>query len=358
MKVKPLILLMAITITPLVACNASSSENKAETANEVSVTGSNLPLDLTFLKNMGVDAEKIHDINDKNENFDVADLNEDQIRKLLPMTAYNADEFNHDHYIKGAKALAGGFTMLLYGIETGDDSSTELLAIYDKDGKLTDYMQLGDYDAFIIGETDDGYTKGTAEAVDTKITFPSGSEFTIDRTEKEGSWVRDEEDGYSELTDLKWLVQTVKRYTVDDKGHMTLVEQKEVKREGNVSADYDPTFDDLYMLPMTTPDRIDRLNKAINEKVKNQGREAYLEDMPYYVSMVLSEYYAADPEGLLMWIYKNRETPNMIVEHLKQNFTSGWLDKSVLNQVIEEMEDTPAQDYIYDFTRDWKPSYE
>ena len=80
--------------------------------------------------------------------------------------------------------------------------------------------------------------------------------------------------------------------------------------------------------------------------------------MPYNVSMVVAEYYAGDPEGVLMWIYKNRETPNMIVEHLKQIFTSGWLEKSVLNQIIEEMEDTPAQDYIYDLTREWKPSDE
>ena len=64
MKVKKMILLMALTITTLVACNATSSENKAETAAMASATGNNLPLDLTFLKNMGVDAEMIHDIND------------------------------------------------------------------------------------------------------------------------------------------------------------------------------------------------------------------------------------------------------------------------------------------------------
>ena len=359
MKVKKMVLLMALTITTLVACNATSSENKAETATAASATGNNLPLDLTFLKNMGVDAEKIHDINDKNENFDFADLTEEQVLKLLPMVARkDVDEINREHYIKGAKALAGGYTMLLYGVETGDDSSTEILAIYDKDGKLTDYMQLGDYDAFIIGEADDEYTKGTAETVETKITFTSPSEFTIDRTDNEGSWVRDKEGQIGNITDLKWLVQTIKRYTVDDKGHLTLVEQKEVKREGNIPPDYDSTFDDLCMLPMSDGKRIDRLNKAINEKVKKQGREAYLEDMPYNVSMVVAEYYACDPEGVLMWIYKNRETPNMIVEHLKQNFTSGWLEKSVLNQVIEEMEDTPAQDYIYDLTREWKPSDE
>lgn len=359
MKMRNLLLLAALALMPLVACNASSSENKAETTTEASASGNKLPLDLTFLKNMGVDVEKIRDIEHKNENFVAADLNEEQIRKLLPMKAYmNADEFIQDHYIKGAKALAGGFTMLLYGIETGDDASNELLAIYDKGGKLTDYMQLGDYDAFIVGEADDGYTKGTAEVTTTEITFPSPSEFIMDRTDKEGSWTRDDENGYSELTDLKWLVQTVKRYTVDNKGHMTLVEQKEVKREGNVSPDYDPTFDDLYMLPMSTPDRIDRLNNAINDRIKKQGREAYLEEMPYNVQMVAGEYYAGNPEGMLMWIYKNRNTPSMIVEHLKEAFVYGWLDKSMLDQVIEEMEDTAAQDYVYDLTRQWKPTDE
>lgn len=355
MKMKQLILLMVLTITPLVACTATGNENKSETAAEASTIGNNLPLDLTFLKKMGVDVEKFHDNNDENMNFDVADLSEEQVLKLLPMVSRkDADEILHEHYIKGVKALAGGFTMLLYGIETGDDASTELLAIYDKDGKLTDYMQLGDYDAFIIGEANDDDTKGTAEATTTKITFPSPSEFIMDRTNKEGSWTYGE-NGFSELTDLKWLVQTIKRYTVDNQGHMTLVEQKEVKREGNVSPDYDPTFDDLYMLPMSTPDRIDRLNKAINDRIKKQGREAYLEDMPYMVSETVGEYYAADPEGMLMWIYKNRETPNMIVEHLKQAFVYGWLDKSMLDQVIEEMDDTAAQDYVYDLAMQWKP---
>lgn len=358
-RIKHLLLLMALAITPLAACNATNSGNKAETAAEVA-GDNNLPLDLSFLEKIGVDVSSIIDICDEDAEYPYGfDLNEEQVLKLLPMVALmGEDELRRDYHLARARALPDGFTMLLYSVETGDDSTTELLAIYDKNGNLTDYMQLEDWDQLEIIESDDAFTKGKSHVTDTKLTFTSPNEFNLDETVREGDWERKgEEDAIPrELTHQKWLVETVKRYTLDKKGHMTLADEKVVKREGDVDPDFknDPIFK-LYLLPASTPNRIDLLNNMISGMIKKQGPEDFDDERGWSTQFVLSEIFAANPDGLLNWIYKNRNTKSAIVDYFKKVFTSGWRDKEILDQQIEKMTDKAAQKYMKELTVEWVP---
>ena len=357
-RIKHLLMLMALTIVPLVACNATNSGNKAETAAEAA-GDTNLPLDLGFLEKQGVDVSGIKDICDITDYVDWVTLNEEQVLKLLPMVALmGEDELLRGYDIRGARALPGGFTMLLYSVETGDDSTTELLAIYDKNGKLTDYMQLDDWDQFEVIESDDAFNKGRAHVTDTKLTFTKPNEFTLDETVREGNWERVGEDGPMprELTHVKWLVETLRRYTLDDKGHMTLAEEKIVKSEGDVDPDYkaDPIMK-LYLLPASDPNRIDRLNNMMNGLIAKQGLQDFDDERGWSAQFVVSEIFAANPEGLLNWIYKNRNGKSVIVDYLKKCITTGWRDKEILDQEIEKMSDKAAQKYFKELTANWEP---
>ena len=357
-RIKHLLMLMALTIVPLVACNATNSGNKAETAAEAA-GDTNLPLDLGFLEKQGVDVSKIKDICDLgSEYFMGASLDEEQVLKLLPMVALmGEDEISRGYEIRGARALPGGFTMLLYSVETGDDSTTELLAIYDKSGKLTDYMQLDDWDQFEVIESDDAFTKGRAHVTDTKLAFTKPNEFTLDETVREGNWERVGDDAPMprELTHVKWLVETLKRYTLDDKGHMTLAEEKIVKSEGDVDPDYkaDPIMK-LYLLPASDPNRIDRLNNMVNDMIKKQGLQDFDDERGWSTQFVVSEIFAGSPETLLNWIYKNRNSKSEVAEYLKKSITSGWRDKEILEQQIEKMSDKTAQQYLKELTAQWE----
>ncbi|MBR5101921.1 MAG: hypothetical protein IK092_02210 [Muribaculaceae bacterium] len=354
MKTKHLILLLAMIFTPLVACSSSNGEKKVET--QANATDNNiLPLDLGFLEKVGVDVSKVGDICDIK---DYADLNEEQVIKLLPMLSrMNQDELIRDYYIKGARALSGGLTMLLYSAETGDDSTTELLAIYDKDGNLTDYMQLDDWDQFEPFDFDDEFTKGKAHVTDTKIIFTSPSEFTLDETVKESSWERKDDDTpiLRCLTDQKWLVETVKRYSVDKEGHMALVEDKVVKSEGDVDPDFknDPIWK-LYKLPAFDPSRIDLFNNLANDYIKKEGRQAFDDDNNYVTEVIVGECFAGNPEALLNWIYKNRDKKTVVADYLKRLFTSGTLDKSVIDQEIGKLADKNVKNYLKALTANWR----
>ena len=146
MKLKNLILMAAVTTMPLAACNASGSGNN--TASEQAAPAAAAPEkpDLGFLTAMGLDVSNLNIINDVWEfTADMIDLNKDQALKLLPMAQFlfDGDIYDGRYYITAAKALPDGYTMLLYGWETGDDASLQMMAIYDKGGNITDFMQLG-----------------------------------------------------------------------------------------------------------------------------------------------------------------------------------------------------------------------
>lgn len=359
MKMKHLILLMALAFSTVVAFNASSAESKVA-VSAAAPASSNLPLNLGFLEKIGVDVSKILELSNIDREFFDGTLEKEQVLTLLPMLSrMSTDELDRDYNIRGAKALPHGLTMLLYSVETGDDSTTELLAIYDKDGVLTDYMQLEDWDGFAVLQCDASFDKGLAEVTDTKLTFASPSEFVLDETVKEGSWHREGDDGSisSDLTDLRCLVQTLRRYSIDDRGHMALVEEKVVKREGKFApeSERNPIYY-FYRLPASDHSRIDRLNEMVNERIAQaSSEEEFEEENGFVIQMVVGEIFAASPDALLNWFYKNRKTKSALVGYFKSIFADGWVEKSVLDQEIDKLPDAAAKKYLKNLTASWTP---
>ena len=361
MKTRNLFLLAALLLMPLVACNANGASTHATDQAAPAAAAPEKP-DLGFLTAMGLDVSNLNIINDVWEfSVDFIELNEDQALKLLPMAQFleGGDIYDGRYYITAAKALPDGYTMLLYGWETGDDASLQMMGIYDKDGHITDFMQLGDMGEFSDIEENEDYTQGRAQMTNIDLKFTEPGVFTLDKTVKEADWKRDpnSDDGSHKPTKVHWLVQTLETYSVDDKGHIALDGRKEVKRQGTLDKEYESwtAIYDLSRLPMSDATRIDQLNDLAGKMKQTQGDQQYADGTAYIVISAINEYFATNPDALFQWIYKNRDHSNMIVGHLQESVTNHYLDKALLDQAISQMTDKAAQKYINDLTAGWAP---
>ena len=357
MKTKNLFLMAVIAMTPLMACNAGSANNNAA-AEQVAPDASPSKPNHAFLKKAGFDVSKLAIIGDTydteapiDDATEIIELEGEQLFKVLPpaqnMTedAINGGGFD----IRAAKALPGGYTLLIISSWSGDapDSSQELMAIYDRNGKLTDLMRLGDINEFLVTDQNDEFTQGQAEATSTVIKFvPNG--FTIDKTVKMGDWKCDTEVARpSQVTNVQWMVQTLETYGIDDKGHIAFKDRKELKREGNVKQDAQTVqLDNLSRLPMSDPTRIDQLNNLATRLLEELGDEAYEDEVAFGVQMVLGEYFESNPQALLQWIFNNRAKEDMIVPALQNNFANEYSSKSALGKALEQMSDKTAQRFL------------
>ena len=361
MKMTKLLLMTFIIMLPLMSCSASNNSGDAE--QQSAPAAETEKLDLAFLKKMGVDVSQLQTMGDKydsDKTWKATVLTDEQILTLLPMVKNMNDvEIEGGYDIEAARAMPGGHTMLIFAVEYGD-SGTELMGIYDREGNLTDFMQLGDIREFSTQQCNDEMTQGTAQVTHTIFTFTSPAEFTIDKTVKLVDWKRAPGDEAlpSNFTKVHWLVQTLDSYEVDDQGRITLVDEKEVKRQGEVDPDVErwSGIARLGQLPASDPNRIERLNDKSNELYEQLGRGDYDADPSYHIQMVLAEYFDSNPQTLLQWIYNYRGKKTLLVEHFEQIFANGWRNKYTLVRAIEQMRNPDAQQYLNDLTAQWGPS--
>lgn len=363
MKIRHLFLLAALMMMPLVACNANGVSTDAAEKSTPAAAAPQKP-DLSFLKAMGLDVSNLPIINDVWESsIDCIDLNKDQVLKLLPMAQFlNGGEvqiYDGRYSIYAAKALPDGYTLLLYGWQTGDDASLEMMAIYDKDGNITDFMQLGNMGEISDNEQNDDYTQGRAQFTDVDMKFTAPAVFTLDKTVKEADWKfdRNDDNASREVTKVHWLVQTLETYSIDNKGHMTLDERKEVWHQGTIDKKYKSwvAIHDLSRLPISDATRIDQLNDLAGKMKQSLGDQKYADDTGYIVTEAVAEFFGSNADALFQWIYKNRDYSNMIVNHLRKSIAYSYLSKSDLDKAIEQMKDKAAQQYFRQLTADWEP---
>ena len=166
-----------------------------------------------------------------------------------------------------------------------------------------------------------------------------------------------DENGERQATKVYWLVQTMETYSVDGSGHIALDSRKEVKREGTPNEEYESStaINDLARLPMSDATRIDKLNELAGKMKQTLGEQKYADGAGYNVMSAIGEIFASNPDAFFQWIYKNRDSNGLIVEHLQKSITYSYLSKTVLDEAISQMTDKAAQKYIKDLTAGWQP---
>lgn len=355
MKKKHLLVLIAFAIVPLMACTSTSDANKqAAIAHEQAE-----PIHLAFLDELGVKSSMIKVIDDgicSDDNVETVTLEEGQASALLPHVKRMIDaegNLEGNFWVEAARALSGGYVMLLMGQEYGDDAN-EMIAVYNPEGQLTDWMNLGNWNEFSTVQCDDEMTHGQARVTRTSLDFESSSEFVITKEVKLVDWTRpaSQQELPTNFTKQYWKRSNTMRYAVDGEGHISLVDSK-AQVDGIVPQD-DIITDELVSiayLPVSDKSRIDRLNEKAIELLRTYPDS----DWFYLLKAVLSNIYMSQPQELLQWIYDHRKDSQQIVSIFDQLFSDGWYEKSVLVDDIRHMTDAAAKQYLEELTAQWGP---
>ena len=169
-----LTVIAAVALLVSVSCNANkSTAPESSGASKVEAVKS----DFSFLKKLGIDpADSLliaDEIDAERGQMALLALDDNQRRALLKGIA-DDDEIDFGVFsIAGIRALPGGFTLVAYHIELGDGSGG-MVAVYDRDGKVTDMALTGawngpevsgvgecDFPAVGGGETEEARLIGT-----------------------------------------------------------------------------------------------------------------------------------------------------------------------------------------------------
>lgn len=106
---------------------------------------------------------------------------------------------------------------------------------------------------------------------------------------------------------------------------------------------------------MSDATRIDKLNELAGKMKQTLGEQKYADGAGYNVMSAIGEIFASNPDAFFQWIYKNRDSNDLIVEHLQKSITYSYLSKTVLDEAISQMTDKAAQKYVKDLTAGWQP---
>lgn len=347
MKARNLFLFAMMTMMAMATCKATN----------------NSP-DLTFLKKIGVQTTLLTVINDaisSDNPYEVIMLDDSQALALLPQLQRSVDPeagLEGTYYIEAGKALTDGYTMLFMGVEYGDGGN-QLIGIYDKNGKLTDLMDNGNWGEFYTMHCNDEMTQGQARITHTTIKFSTPNDFSIDSEIKLCDWTRDvdQEELPNNFTKQYWKLTNKRTHSIDKQGHIVFKGSK-TQSEGEMDGEFKLLYgiSEIGKLPFSDSKRIDRLNEKANEMARMLNNHEFDLDFNYYIRMIVNDIYAHTPQQLLQWIYDNRNTKNHIVEEFEQIFSDSWRDKYMLVKDIERMTDKKAQSYLERLTSQWGPS--
>lgn len=226
--------------------------------------------------------------------------------------------------IEGIRPLPEDFTLVLFSTESGDGSTQEM-AVYDKDGLITDYVNMGYWSGWNGYSIDDDPESEAQVTWTTKFCFQDERHFIVERTETSAIWI----DG--NMANVKPMGQMVKsfQYMVDGAGHLTLTG---ITRhvEGEVIGKH-YRFDDLShitMYPTSDATRLDRLESLItSDDVAADINRAitdsdYYSDAAYQLKQAVWTLSEENPQQLFYWLYAHRNTEHLS-GILRENIDSG-----------------------------------
>ncbi len=255
-------------------------------------------------------------------------------------------------FILGVKAVGHGHTLVVYLTEYGDGSE-ESMAIYDSEGKLTDFIQTGPWDAMAPQEANDDYTAGTALKWKAECEFTSADEFVLNSSYADVAWKMGADDkgepGPIEVTDSKWEILKKYRYKIDEAGHFVFLGRDE-QRKGPVDAE-DVILDDIEdvaMLPVSSEARLDSINSKCVRYAKQPG-----DMVKFSLSSIMWRIYNSNPQQVLNYIAAHRDAPTEVQKLMESIVSDGNMDKAILVGDIKKMADAGARAYLEQLTAQW-----
>ena len=351
---------IGLVVSLIAMCTACSgcSEKQQNAAPE---------LNTSMFTKIGINLDSVNVFADKltvdSMPLDPYSLDDSQSKALLNdvyrFDRYPADEIEGVNFIVGVKPYGNGCTLVVFLHEFGDGAQ-ESMALYDAEGHMTDYADVGVWEQVRPQEMNEDYTAGTGFHERVHCVAGPDSTFTLERTMKFGNLALmpddDGEPSRVECTDSKWEIQKRYTYAVDAaKGHFIFkgVDEKTV---GEVPQD-DLTLDrieDLSWLPCSDPARLDRFDELATKL--NPDRESMNFDA---LRSIMWRYYNAKPQQVLAWLYDHRTKYTTVASkvemYLEDLFYTGQMRKEILVEDIRLDADTARRQWLDQLTSQWGP---
>ncbi len=354
-----LTVIAAVALLVSVSCNANkSTAPESSGASKVEAVKS----DFSFLKKLGIDpADSLliaDEIDAERGQMALLALDDNQRRALLKGIA-DDDEIDFGVFsIAGIRALPGGFTLVAYHIELGDGSGG-MVAVYDRDGKVTDMALTGAWQTWEPVTMNEECTAGVMLKINNVLRMVSKNSFKVTGTTDKYSFTASlgDREVYS-LADYKKtnsLMNIVKEYTytIDGKGLMKMSTPKVLSKTGVKDVDMlIGEIDDLFSIPKNDISVCDKLNEiALRPQVMNAAND---EEYGYRLQSVVMRVFSENPDGLLKWLASHRDlSKNRVVTIFESLFSEGIVDKYKLYQQIQDMPAGSDKEYLEKLTGQW-----
>lgn len=343
----------------LMGCNASTASDSSNAA--ASTAGDNF----AFLKKLGLNIDNVARLDGKvtfdEDNEVITDFTKAQEDALLKVVAepFRMDdgEIEGGFAIIGIRALPNGHTLILYSVEFGD-GSIKIIAIYDRDGNTTDYINTSNWNDMTGGESNADYTHGTAYGDKTELIFDSPSTFVLDRKHSHFEWTSTKGEYEYKPTREFWSINKTYSYSISNDGKLTLTGIKASKTgEPDEEIVLLDEIEDFNYSTSNDNSVFDKLNAiALRPEVKRyadneEGR------MIYSMMNMVQNLYNTKTQQMLKWMSDHRDlNKNALTGLLERCFSDAWIPKEQLVKDINQMPDQSAKTYISELTAQWGPA--
>ena len=263
--------------------------------------------------------------------------------------AIEADEAEGGRSIAAVYPVTRQHTIVVFSQEFGDGARNEL-AVYDWQGRLTDYLDMGYWRDMTMLSIDDDPESEADVRWNTALVAEGGGNFVIERTDHCCTWT----DGNSLNPHVVGQRITRFHYQVDTAGHLHLSEIT-THDTGHVFAQHYrlEEINQMNWLPLSDTTRLSRLNQlAANDAMQNEMNKElsdpdYASDDVYRIRLLIWQFFDEKPQEFFQWMYVHRDhDDNHLTPLLLGNLASGFTSLDMAERHARHIADPNVKHYI------------
>ena len=316
--------------------------------------------DAGFLLKLGIDTSQVTRVATDGGRFAIDEhttfvaLDEHQVIALLDeavhwQEAIEADEAEGGRSIVAVYSVTPQHTIVVFSQEFGDGADNEL-AVYDRQGRLTDYLDMGYWRDMAMFNIDDDPESEADVRWNTVLIAEGEGTFCIERTDRCCTWTG----GNSLNPNVVGQCVTGYHYRLDTDGHLHLAEI--TKRDtGNVFEQYYRLEEITQMnwLPWSDTTRLDHLNQlagstAVQQELSREQHDPdYASDAVYHVRRLVWQFFDERPQEFFQWMYVNHDQDDdHLTALLLSDLASGLASLDMAERHASHIADPNVKAYI------------
>ena len=311
-----------------------------------------------FLRYHGVDVSKLNIIDGTftiGEDTELYPLEGEQLIALLDdvrhMDYYlNGDGREGSYFIAGVHDN-GFFSIVVYTVEYGDGGCIEM-GIYDDNGKLWDFLNLGYWGDFRGCNLDDSPESDAIIHLNTTLTFYQDHTFTLNINGE----MRPINDVPTQ-SNLKGTMTKTVQYGYKDRRYFEL-KDIDVKYSNPIMERFFPfaDIDNLQYAPKSEVyDKLDTLNELIvRDDIASDIHNEEYSEANYMITQTLSQCLEMNTETVFTWLsYHHDPVKDHVMPFVKDCCMDGVADLGMIEDAISEFENNRVKNFAETTLNKW-----